>query len=95
MSIRLAQPEDFLAIEKVYNASKLDELKSEKQTFTLLPLSKDEKRKTLLQAMGTLAVPSYLSQKSKIRVAVRVFVQRFFGIEASRGYTYKLGANWN
>lgn len=51
MSIREFRSKDFGAIESIYNASKLDELRFESEKFELLPLSKDEKRlRSLLES---------------------------------------------
>lgn len=41
---------DFSAIAAIYNASKLDELRFEAKTFTLLPLEQDDKRRSALLA---------------------------------------------
>lgn len=50
MQIRDYRSSDFDSIEAIYNESKMDELLYEKATFTLLPLSQDERRlKALLE----------------------------------------------
>ena len=41
---------DFSAIAAIYNASKLDELRFEAKTFTLLSLEQDDKRRSELLA---------------------------------------------
>ncbi|TBR44263.1 N-acetyltransferase [Marinomonas agarivorans] len=44
MTIRAFTPQDYSQIATIYHKSKLDELRFEEQTFTLLPLEEDEKR---------------------------------------------------